>query len=203
MKKELACIGLTDIISSHNKHHMGVERTLYILKEEGVEATKKDVQMAVKQCNICNSIDPAPITWPHGDLSSDKTWYRIFIDVTHYNSTLYLSIIDSGPSRFVIWKEIKNEVASSIIKRLTEVFVEHGPPIEILLDNSPTFRSQDFLEFCDAWCIKLEYRCVNRPEGCGTVERCHRTIKRAAARTNNDPLLMVFYYNITPRVMVK
>jgi hypothetical protein len=87
----------------------------------------------------------------------------------------------------------------SIISEFQQVFRERGPPDELLLDNSAIFWSQRFRELCSRWCVKLVYRCAYRPAGNGIVEHNHRTIKRLAARSNVNPLDMVYWYNVTHR----
>ena len=152
-----------------------------------------------KSLQKCASINPAPVRWPHGSLSVDDNWTRLACDVTHHGGKLYLSVIDCGPSRFMIWKLINNESAISINKELECIFREHGPPEELLMDNGASFRSAQLLALCDKWNVKTTYRCAYRPSGNGVVERCHRTIKSMAAKSGGDPLDMVFWYNVSPK----
>ena len=70
------------------------------------------------------------------------------------------------------------------------MFVEHGPPEELLMDNGPTYRSGQVAELLRKWSVKAT--------GNGIVERIHRTVKRMAARTGEDPRDMAFWYNVAP-----
>jgi hypothetical protein len=115
----------------------------------------------------------------------------------------YLTTIDCGPGRFAIWRMIPDETVNSVIQNFNQIFLERGPPWELLLDNGPVFRSEEMKRFCISWGVKLRFRCVNRPAGNGIVERHHRTVKRMAARSGRDILEMVMWYNIAPKSGVK
>ena len=130
---------------------------------------------------------------------SEKNWCRISSDVTHYNGNSYLTLVDCGPSRFAIWRRIKNEDTACIKCEIEQIFRERGPPAELLMDNGTAFRSGAMRDFLARWNVKPVYRCAYRPAGNGVVERNHRTIKRMAARSNADPLDMVHWYNRTPK----
>ena len=58
--------------------------------------TKKDVRRVVKECQVCRSIDPAPVKWVRGELNVDE--HRVGMDVTHVNGCHYLTLIACGPT---------------------------------------------------------------------------------------------------------
>lgn len=189
---------LESLRESHNQHHFGVDRTWYLAKQKMPGVKRADVVKVVDSCQQCRSIDPAPVRWDHGTLEVAGDWQRLACDVTHYKSRCYLTLVDCGPSRFSIWRFVQNEGAESIIRELLQVFRERGPPAELLCDNG-VFRSKKIFELCEKWSVKLIFRCAYKPSGNGIVERNHRTIKRMAARTNGDPLDMVFWLNTSPK----
>ena len=115
-------------------------------------------------------------------LGCAKKWERIEMDVTHFNRAPYLTMIECGPSRFAIWLKLKSEEAKQVALVLDEIFHVRGPVSELLLDNSPCFRSQWIKEVCEKWSVILIFRFAYRPFGNGIIERNHRTIKRSAAR---------------------
>ena len=47
--------------------------------------------------------------------------------------------------------------------------------------------------------VQVRYRDAYTPEGNGIVERCHRTVKRIAARMRCSIQETVYWYNVTPR----
>ena len=108
-------------------------------------------------------------------------------------------MVDCGPGRFAIWREIKTETAWEIAKVVEEVFLERGPVAEVLMDNGPAFRSEVFKEMCDKWGVRQFFRAAYRPSGNGIVERHHRTIKAAAERSRISPTEAVYWYNMSPK----
>jgi ribonuclease HI len=189
----------------HGLHHLGVNRTWYVLKQcyPELEVKREEVVKVVKHCLRCKEIDPAPLKYDKGTLEVAIEWDRVACDVTHYGSQKYLTLIDCGPSRFTIWRAIRDETDYTLERVVTEIIRERGPPKEILMDNAATFRSSRFLNLLKRWRIKPIFRCANRPEGNGIIERNHRTIKRMAARTGREIEEMVYWYNYTPREVDK
>ncbi len=202
-ESDIACSAVSLVHQIHTRHHLGVDRTYYLAKKEDPNISRKAVADCLNVCHQCKSIDPAPVTWEKGGLSVEDNWMRIAIDVTHFNGLCYLTVVDCGPSRFVIWRKIRSEDAETIHAEFEQLFRERGPPEEILMDNGRAFHSQRLTLLFSKWQVTPTYRCAFRPEGNGIVERCHRTIKRMAARANADPLDMVYWYNSTPKDGVK
>ena len=62
--------------------------------------------------------------------------------MTHYRQRSYLSMVDCGPGRLAIWREIRRESAEEIATVLNSVFLERGPVDEVLMDNGTAFRSE-------------------------------------------------------------
>lgn len=183
----------------HAQHHFGVERTLHLAQLVNPEVRREDVERCVRSCVQCKTIDPPPSTHEAGNLNVATTWSRLAVDVTHFGRKRFLTLIDCGPSRFAIWREIESESAASIVRHLEEVFRERGPPDEVLMDNGTAFRSYSVAKMCKTWNVRQRFRAAYRPAGNGIVERHHRTIKRTAARSGSDPLQAVFWYNLAAK----
>ena len=103
----------------------------------------------------------------------EENWKRLALDVTHYGRSCYLSVIDCGPSRFTIWRKIRSENAADISSNLYGIFLERGPPDELLMDNSTAFCSKQVADLCREWNVNRQYRAAYRPSGNGIVERVH------------------------------
>ena len=81
--------------------HPGIRRTLYFARRDvSPTVTRREVRPVVTECDVCRSIDPAPVKWRHGVLQVQTTWTRLAIDITHHRGQLYLTVVDCGPSRF-------------------------------------------------------------------------------------------------------
>lgn len=185
----------------HNIHHLGVDRTWSLFRQNFPEilVQRSDIERVVSSCGRCAAVDPAPIQWEGGELCVEQNWWRLAGDITHYGAQLFLSLIDCGPSRFAIWRQIRSEHSDEIVRTLAEVFRERGPPWELLLDNGAAFKSAAMRQLCEEWGVTLVFRCAYRPAGNGIIERHHRTIKRMAARSGRSPLDMVYWYNVSPK----
>jgi len=190
------------IWAAHLPHHLGVDRTFYLVKQVRSDLTRDQVKREISGCEACQSIDPAvrqENLVGQGDLAVERDWCRVAVDVTHYGGMQYLSMVDCGPSRFTIWRKLPNETASSIVANLQQVVIERGPFAELLLDNATAFRSAVVAQFAREWGVSLRFRAAHAPSGNGIVERNHRTIKRIAARGKISPEVATYWYNVTPR----
>ena len=190
---------IRDIQEIHNKSHLRVDRTLFLVRKcLGHSISRKIVEQVVNSCNTCRMVDPSPVRWDHGRLSVSKVWGRVAVDITYVKNLPYLSLIDCGPSRFAIWRRIRNESADEVIRQLRQIFLERGAPGEILMDNGPCFISQKTGRFIREWGVTPIFSCAYKHSGNGIVERNHRTIKRMVARSGGSVEEMVFWYNNTP-----
>ena len=181
-------------------HHMGVERTLYLVRKVDPHIKQEEVQKVVKNCIRCQLIDPAPNIHDPGEIGTLKNWTRLAINMTHYHRGAYLSMIDCGPGRLVIWRELHAELASAIAEELEKVMLERGPVMEVIMDNGTVFRSEIFQMMLKKWKIRSYYRAAYRPGGNGIVERHHRTVKAIAERGGISPEEATFWYNMAPKV---
>ena len=195
----MCCLTYDEVKEHHDMHHMGIDKTLYLIRKVDRSVNKETVRQVVRQCMRCQSIDPAPITHQAGELQVAENWQRLAIDVTHYRGAQYLTMVDCGPSRFAIWKKLNTETASEIADMLNKIFLERGPVDEVLLDNGTAFRSETVREMLDKWNTRRYFRAAYRPEGNGIVERNHRTVKALAERGRTSPEEALFWYNVSPR----
>ena len=194
-------VGLVEDI--HGRHHMGVERTLFLAKQLDPEVSREEVQRMVKNCRQCQSVDPPPSRHTEGNLHVSLNWSRLAVDVTHFRGVPYLSVVDCGPGRFAIWRELKRETSRSVYKELQQIFRERGPVDEVLMDNALSFKSAELMQLFKSWNINPYYRAAYRPSGNSIVERNHRTIKSWAEKSGVDPEEAVFWYNVSPKTAQK
>lgn len=180
--------------------HPGIRRTLFFARREIPRpVTRAEVREVVEQCDVCQSIDPAPVKWQHGSLGVSETWQRLAIDFTHYRGNTYLSIVDCGPSRFCVWRQLRYPNGEAVIGQLEQVFYERGAPVELLCDNDTVFRGRRCAAFLSRWGVSMHFRAAHAPSGNGIVERNHRTVKVIASRKGCSIAEAVHLYNVTPR----
>ena len=80
--------------------------------------------------------------------------------MTHVNGCHYLTLIDCGATRFAIWRRLQRQDTDSVIQQREFVFFERGAPVELLMDNDPTFRSGMFAQFAERWALPVRFRCA-------------------------------------------
>ena len=163
---DIGCVGLDHgkLKELHGEHHMGIDRSLFLARRVDKGVWKETMKKVVQECVQCQSIDPAPSTHDPGDLEVENTWERLAIDVTHYQGRPYLSMVDCGPGRLALWRQLRGETAVEICGILDTLFYERGPVSEILMDNALAFRSQEMDEGCvlgEMWGL-----CDNSGTGC-------------------------------------
>ena len=184
---------------AHDLVHRGVKGTLYFAKQLLNSVTEEDARRAVNTCEWCASVSPHPVHVKEGALAVSEVWERLAADITHLREKKFLTIIDCGPSRYAIWKQVEAEDAVSVAKGLEEAFRTFGPPAEVVVDNGLAFRSVLVRQLCDKWRINIHFRCADKPTGNAIIERNHRTVKELAAKREGDVLEAAMLYNITPQ----
>ena len=71
--------------------------------------------------------------------------------------------------------------------------------MEMLTDNDPACCSGAFTRFAERWAMRVRFRCANVASRSGISERCHRSVKRIAARTRCTIEEAVYWYNVAPK----
>ena len=75
----------------HLSRHPGVQRTCYFV---GLTNLSVSTRAVVKECQAYQSIDPTPVKWQKRKLRVSSTWSRLAMDITHYSSQHFLTLID-------------------------------------------------------------------------------------------------------------
>ena len=189
-----------EVVRAHEAAgHPGVRKTRFFAKRVVPSVTKNLARSVVTSCQVCQSIDPAPIKWKKGELSVPEIWRRLAMDITEYRGQSFLTVIDCGPSRFAVWRPLRWKTSAIVVAELRSILFERGAPEEILLDNDPAFRSRRFEAFAAEWDVQLRYRCAYVPSGNGIAERVHRTVKTVASRKGCSISEAVYLYNSSPK----
>lgn len=124
---EVEVASVVDIQDLHSKHHFGVDRSLYLTRLVNPSVKRECVESVVRLCRQCQTIDSAPSSYIPGEISVPENWARLALDVTHFQGRAYLTIVDCGPSRFAVWREVASENARKICGHMTNIFEERAP----------------------------------------------------------------------------
>ena len=68
---------------------------------------------------------------PRGALGVSSNWQRVVVDESHLGGKRYLTLVDCGPSRFAIWRQLPTEASSELARDVASMFRERGPPVEL------------------------------------------------------------------------
>ena len=169
----------------------------------------QEIERWARACSPCTQVksDPAPVAlhpwvWP------TKPWRRIHIDFAGplFNKT-YLVIVDAFSKWPEVW-EMGVTSTTKTIEVLQHLFSKYGIPEQVVSDNRPQFRSEEFEEFVSTLGIKYYRSAVYHPATNGAVERLVKTLKqslKAAHLTGasskgvlND---FLFHYRATPHAV--
>lgn len=163
----------------------------------GPEVPGKDVAQVVERCQARKWIAPAPVPWEPGQIRIDDDPHRLATDNTHYNCQSYLTKIDCGPIKYVIWRRLRNETFAAILEQLEQIFSARWAPVELLSDNEPCFRA--ILPLLQKWSFSQLFSCAYRASGNGIIERNHWTIKLMLAWSGGTLNDMRYWYNDSPK----
>ena len=141
--------------------HPGLRRTTYFVRRISPATPRAASKMAIRTCEECQSIDPAPVHWGKETLKVDDNWQRKGMDITRYSVHLFQTLTDCGPSSFSIWRQLARQDSVSVIR---------GPPHELLTYNDTAFCRREFKAFANDWGVNLWFRCAYVPAGNGIAE---------------------------------
>lgn len=103
----------THIQAIHRSRNPSVKRTLCF-----VRPIHSVVSKVVGECKVYQSIDPTPVHRKAGGLHVRENWSRVGIDITHYKTRNYLTLIDSGPSWFSVLRHLPNQDAANVFRQM-------------------------------------------------------------------------------------
>jgi transposase InsO family protein len=187
----------------HDRCHFGVDRSLQLAREKYPSVSKHLVKRVVSRCEACARIDPAPaFRHEKGDLQVARLWERWAVDVTHFQGTHYLTVVDAA-SGFTVWRVLRFESAKEVCLQLRQLMSELGPPDNLMSDNGAVFHSREFSNLMKDWGVHQMFASAYRSQGNATVERVHRTIKRSVMRSRLTVEESVFWLNNTRGLRAK
>ena len=93
-----------DQIMTRSRRHPGVRRTTYFVRRICPATPRAAVKMAIRTCEECQSIDPAPVHWEKGTLAEGRNghyalWCPPFPNAHRLLSIMFLNLKASGKTR--------------------------------------------------------------------------------------------------------
>lgn len=80
-----------------------------------------------------------------------RPWEKIGVDIFELNSKEYLTIVDCYSNFWEIDKLPTDAKATTVIAKLKDHFARYGIPDQVVMDNGPQFKSQEFANFAAAY----------------------------------------------------
>ena len=147
----------------------------------------QDIEKLVKNCQVCKAVKPGPPTAPlHPWSWPAKPWQRVHIDFAGpIHGKSFLLAVDSHSK----WPEVfqmAQTTATHTIEVLRQIFARYGLPQQLVSDNGPQFRSEEFQAFARENGIRHTFCAPYHPSSNGSVERLVQTFKRSLQTSAKD-----------------
>ncbi len=166
-----------------------------------MDATIED---RVKNCPVCQESRPSPAPAPlHPWEWPSQPWSRIYLDFAGPFLGHYFLVIVDAHSKWLDVHIMASITSSKTIEKHRIIFANHGLPHKVVLDNGPSFTSEEFREFLSGNGIVHVTTSPYHPSSNGSPEHAVQTfkkgIKHTAGKTIQEKLSkFLFTYRITP-----
>ncbi|KAK3107097.1 hypothetical protein FSP39_007098 [Pinctada imbricata] len=163
------------------------------------------IEETCNACSGCKRVQSAPSAAPvHPWNLPPAPWYRLHVDFAgpFYNS-MFLIVVDAY-SKWPEVFEMRTTTTAARINVLRTLFARQGIPNELVSDNGPQFRSEEFRLFMESNAIRHITSAPFHPRTNGQAERFVQSFKKAIKSATGGSInekLNVFLskYRITPQ----
>ena len=193
------------VLSELHETHPGICRTKALARQYvWWPRIDDDLESLVKKCAVCQQSRPNPPAaplhpweWPH------EPWTRIHADYAGpFMGRMFLVIVDSHTK----WMEVHitgNSTAQTTIDKMRTTFAALGIPEQVVSDNGPAFKSEEFKEFLRKNCVRHSMTSPYHPASNGLAERAVQTLKSGLKKMRDGNLetrlaRFLFWYRTTP-----
>lgn len=177
----------SDVLGELHIAHPGIVRMKEIARSyvwwPGMDLS---IEQTVRNCQSCQQVrNPpmlAPLTpwmWP------GEPWQRIHVDFAEKDKNHYLVVVDA----YSKWPEIfsmKSTTTEATINVLRTLFSRYGIVSQLVSDNGPQFRSEEFAYFLRMNGVKHVKVSPYHPASNGAAERMVQSFKRGLSVSKND-----------------
>jgi len=168
------------VLAIAHANHLGINKTKALLRSKVWWPTiSHDIEAMVRSCSACTRVQPASKPEPLTMSIMPEAWAKLNLDLCGPmpDGWSIIGIIDAGTR----WPEVffvKSTTTSVITRKLTELFVNKGRPLEIVTDNGPQFTSLEFAQYCKRWGIKHHPVTPYYPQANSEIERFFKTVMK-------------------------
>ena len=162
----------------------------------------KDIKDLVESCEVCQRLRGQQPELPEQAYEDTRNAMDVIAaDWFACEGRDYLAVVDHFSGYFWIY-QVKRKDASTLIKKLSRIFFDFGPPRRLVSDGGPPFGSSEFADWCKKWKIKHTITSVAHARSNGLAESAVKNAKHLLIKTDGDWDTFeeaVAFYRATPR----
>ena len=179
------------VLEELHQGHLGVVKMKALARSyiwwPGID---KEIEETAKTCSGCQLMQAEPSTAPvHPWEWPSSPWQRIHIDFAGpFLGCMFLIVVDAH-SRWLEIEKMDTTTSTKTIEKLHSLFARYGVPSQLVSDNGPHFKSEQFQMFLKRNGIKHLTSAPYHPASNGLAERCVQSFKSAMkSETEVKPL---------------
>ena len=164
----------------------------------------KQIKNMIRNCPTCLKFAPSKPKTKKKDMLHHKVpdtpWTKLATDIFHFQGTNYLIIVDYT-SKFPVVKQLRKMDQRAITIAFEKVFTEHGYLDELVSNNGPCYKGEQFAEFLKRKGIEHVTSSPYYPESNGLAEAYVKAVKNMMKKAQqckarfND---MLYQYRTSP-----
>lgn len=146
-----------------------------------------DVEKACRSCVECQMVGPVnkPEPLRIRELPS-APWVHVSADfLGPLPNGKYIFVLVDLYSRFVVAEFMSRTLSADVIRVLRQIFTKMGLPFVLTTDNAKNFSSQELMDYCVDYGIKLTHTTPYWPCANGEVERQNRSLLKVLKIVSN------------------
>ena len=169
------------VLEELHQGHLGVVKMKALARSyiwwPGID---KEIEETAKTCSGCQLMQAEPSTAPvHPWEWPSSPWQRIHIDFAGpFLGCMFLIVVDAH-SRWLEIEKMDTTTSTKTIEKLQSLFARYGVPSQLVSDNGPQFKSEEFQMFLKRNGIKHLTSAPYHPASNGLAERCVQSFKSA------------------------
>ena len=164
----------------------------------------KDIERMIRNCPTCLKFAPAKPKIKKKDMLHHEIphtpWTKLATDIFYFQGTNYLILVDYT-SKFPVVKQLRKIDQRAVITALEETFAERGYPDELVSDNRPCYRGEQFCEFLKTKGIKHTTSSPYYPQSNGLAEAYVKVVKNMMKKAQKCKIRfndMLYQYRTSP-----
>ena len=164
----------------------------------------KEIEDMIGNCPTCLEFAPAKPKVKKKDMLHHEIphipWTKLAMDIFHFQGANYLILVDYT-SKFPVVKQLRKIDQRAVITALEETFTERGYPDELISDNGPCYRGEQFCEFLKRKGIKHTTSSPYYPQSNGLAEAYVKVVKNMMKKAQKCKIRfndMLYQYRTSP-----